>query len=83
VTFYVVIFIYDSYYGFVGMMDVNKGVFGSVVWVRVRFTETAIHVAGFMVLLYFCSSTTCEVRLYTYLELIPGQSRLSGWNWTE
>jgi hypothetical protein len=83
VTYYVVIFIYDSYYGFVGIMDVNKGVFGSVVWVRVTFTETAFNVAGFIVLLYFCSSTTCEVRLYTYLELIPVQSRLSGLNWTE
>jgi hypothetical protein len=65
VTFYVVIFIYDSYYGFVGIMDVNKGVFGGVMWVKVTFTETAINVAGFMVLLYFCSSTTCEVRLCT------------------
>jgi hypothetical protein len=69
VTFYVVIFIYESYYGFVGIMNVNKGVFGSVMWVRVSLTEAAILIAGFMVLIYFCSSTSCEVRLCTYLVL--------------
>jgi hypothetical protein len=83
VTFYVFIFIYDSYFGFVGMMDVNKGLFTGVMWVRVTLTETAINAAGFMVLLYFCSSTTCEVRLCTYFVLIPGQSRLSDLNGTE
>jgi hypothetical protein len=83
VIFYVVIFIHESYYGFVGIMNVKRGVFGSVMWVRVAFTETAINVAGFMVLIYFCSSTTCEVRLCTYLVLFPGQSRLSDLNRTE
>jgi hypothetical protein len=65
VKFYILIFIYNSYYGLIGIMNVNRGVFGSVMWVRVVFTETAINVAGFIVLLYFCSSTTCEVRLCT------------------
>jgi hypothetical protein len=66
VTFYVVVFIYDSYYGFVGLMDVNRGFLGGVMWVRLTFTETAIHVAGFVVLIYLCSSTTCEVRRLAY-----------------
>jgi hypothetical protein len=84
VTFYVVVFINESYYCFVGIMDVNRGVFGSVMWVRVTFTETAINAASFMVLVYFCSSTTCEVRLCTYLVfLIPEQSRVSSLNGTE
>ena len=63
VTFYVVIFIYDSYYSFIGIMDVNRGHFGSVMWVSVTSTETFLNAVGFTVLIYFCSSTTCEVRL--------------------
>jgi 7tm Chemosensory receptor. len=63
VTFYVVIFIYDSYYSFIGIMDVNRGHFGSVMWVSVTSTETFFNGVGFTVLIYFCSSTTCEVRL--------------------
>jgi hypothetical protein len=62
VTFYIVIFIYESYFGFVGVMDVNRGIMGTVVWVWVTFTETAFNAVGFTVLIYFCSSTTCEVR---------------------
>ena len=62
VTFYVVIFIYESYFGFVGVMDINRGIYGTVLWVRLTFTETAFNAAGFTVLIYFCSSTTCEVR---------------------
>jgi hypothetical protein len=81
-TFYVVIFIYDSYYGFVGIMDVNMGSFGSVTWVRVTFTETAINAVGFMAIIYFCSSTTCEVSCCAYVVLIPGDSRLSDLNGT-
>jgi hypothetical protein len=65
VTCYVVIFIYDSYYGLVCIMDVNRGIFGTVIWVRVTCTETAFNAAGFMVLIYFCSSTTCEIRCCT------------------
>jgi hypothetical protein len=61
-TFYVVIFIYDSYFGIVCVMDVNRGVLGGVVWVRVTFTETALNAVGFTVLIYFCSCMTCEVR---------------------
>jgi hypothetical protein len=71
VTFYVVIFLYDSYFGFVGLMDVNRGVFGTVVWVRATFTETALNVVGFTTLIYFCSSTTCEVRRCTCFVLLP------------
>jgi hypothetical protein len=66
VTFYVVVFIYDSYYSIHGVMDVNTGVFGGVLWISVSVTETVIHVSGFMVLTYFCSSTTCEVRRWAY-----------------
>jgi hypothetical protein len=65
VTCYVVIFIYDSYYGLVRIMNVNRGTFGTVIWVRVTCTETAFNGAGFMVLIYFCSSTTCKVRCCT------------------
>jgi hypothetical protein len=32
------------------------------VWVWVTFTETAFNAAAFTFLIYFCSSTTCEVR---------------------
>jgi len=53
-------------------MDVNRGVFGSVVWVWVAFTETAFNVVGFTLLIYFCSSTSCEVRRCTYFVLLPG-----------
>jgi len=69
VTFYVVIFIYESYFGFVGVMDVNRGMFGRVAWVRMTIIETAFNVVAFTVLIYVCSSTTCEVRrcvLYFY-----------------
>ena len=62
VTFYIVIFIYESYFGFVGVMDVNKGIFGRAVWVRATFFETACNAVGFTVLIYFCSGTSCEVR---------------------
>jgi len=55
-------FIYESYYGFVGLMDVNRGKFGRAVWVGVTFFETVSNAVGFTVLIYFCSSTTCEVR---------------------
>ena len=65
VTFYVVILIYDSYFGFVGVMDVNRGIFGTVVWVRVTCIETVTNAVGFTVLIYFCSSTACEVRRCT------------------
>jgi hypothetical protein len=70
VIFYVVMFIYESYYGFVGIMDVNRGSFGAVFWITVTCTEAAIHVAGFMALLYFCSSTSCEVRRCTNVLLL-------------
>ena len=62
VTYYVVIFIYESYFGFVGLMVVNRGITGRAVWVGVTFGETACNAVGFTILLYFCSSTTCEVR---------------------
>ena len=62
VTFYVVVFIYESYFGFVGVMDVNRGIFGTIVWLGVAFTETAVNAVGFTVLIYFCSSTSYEVR---------------------
>jgi len=71
VTFYVVIFIYDSYFGFVGVMDVNRGTFGRVFWVGVTFIETVNSSVAFTVLTYFCSSTTCEVRRCTYFVLLP------------
>jgi len=71
VTFYVVIFIYDSYYGFVGVMDVNRGMFGGVVWLRVTCIDTVIHAVSFTALIYFCSSTTCEVRRCTHFVVLP------------
>jgi len=71
VTFYVVIFIYDSYFGFVGVMDVHRGIFGRVLWVRMTFIETAINAVGFTALIYFCSSTTCEVRRCPYFVVLP------------
>jgi hypothetical protein len=69
VTFYVVIFIYESYFGFIGIMDVNRGMFGRVAWVRLAIIETAFNAVAFIVLIYACSSTTFEVRrclLYFY-----------------
>jgi len=71
VTYYVVIFIYESYYGFVGLMDVNRGKFGRAEWVGVTFFETVNNAVDFTVLIYFCSSTTCEVRRCTYFVLFP------------
>jgi hypothetical protein len=62
VTFYVVIFIYESYFGFVGVMDINRGIMGTDVWVWVTFSETAVNAVGFTALIFFCNSTTCEVR---------------------
>ena len=62
VTFYVVIFIYETYFGVVGVMEVNKGVFGVFSWILVAFTETSFNAAALTFLIYFCSSTTCEVR---------------------
>ena len=71
-TFYFVIFIFETHFGVVGVMDVNRGVFGSVVWVWVTCIETAFNAAAFTVLISFCSSTTCEVRRCTYFGLLPG-----------
>jgi hypothetical protein len=71
VTFYVVIFIYDSYFGFVSVMDVNRGVFGRVGWVVLTFTVTVINAVGVTALIYFSSSTTCEVRRCTYFVVLP------------
>ena len=58
VTFYFLIFMYDSYYGVVEMMNVNAGRFGSVMWIMVTCTETIVNAAGFTVLIYVCSCTT-------------------------
>jgi len=52
-------------------MDVNRVIFGRVVWVRLAFIETVINDVGFTVLIYFCSSTTCEVRRCTHFVLLP------------
>jgi hypothetical protein len=71
VTFYVVIFIYESYFGFVGVMDVNRGILGKAVWIRVTIIETAFNAVSFTALIYFCSSTTCEVRRCTYFFVLP------------
>jgi hypothetical protein len=71
VTFYVVIFIYDSYFGFVSIMDVNRGMFGKVLWLRLICYETVIHAVSFTALIYFCSSTTCEVRRCIYFVVLP------------
>jgi len=62
VTFYVVMFIYESYFGFFGVMEVHRGITGTAARVRVTFIETVNNAVGFTVLLYFCSNTTCEVR---------------------
>jgi len=62
VTFYFVMFIYESYFGFVGVMHANRGITGRAERTRVTFIETAFNAFGFTVLIYFCSSTTCEVR---------------------
>jgi hypothetical protein len=67
VTFYVIIFIYDTYYGIVGMMDVNRGHFGGGMWIAMTFAETVCNAVGFTVLIYFCSSATYEVRRSSYL----------------
>jgi hypothetical protein len=66
VAFYVVTFIYECYFSFVGVMDVNRGVLRKRLWVKLTFTETAFNAVSFTVLIYFCSSTTCEVRRCTY-----------------
>jgi hypothetical protein len=62
VRIYVVIFIYDSYFKFAGIMDVNRGIVGKVVWVSVTIIETAFNAVAFTVLIYVCSNTTFEVR---------------------
>jgi hypothetical protein len=80
VTFYVVMFIYESYFGVVGVMDINKGVTGTVSWVIVSFTETTLHTVAFTLLIYICSSTTCEVRRCAFLCFFPGEFRLSDLN---
>jgi hypothetical protein len=63
VTFYVVVLIYDSYYGVAGIMVVNKGPFGSGMWMTVTYIETVFNAVGFTVLIYVSSGTTCEVSL--------------------
>jgi hypothetical protein len=64
-SFYFLIFIYDTYYGVVDMMNVNKGRFVSVMWIMVTCTETIVNAAGFTVQIYVCSCTTVQVRRYT------------------
>jgi hypothetical protein len=73
-TFYVVIFIYDSYFGFVGVMDVKRGVFGRLAWVGFTFIESIVNAVSFTALIYFCSRTTCEVRRCIYFVVLPGES---------
>jgi hypothetical protein len=64
-SFYFLIFIYDTYYGVVDMMNVNNGRFGSVMWIMLTCTETVVNGAGCTVLIYVCSCTTVQVRRYT------------------
>jgi hypothetical protein len=67
VSFYVIIFIYDTYCGFVGMTNVNNSLFGNYVWVMLTSTQTVINVAAFTVLICLCSCTHCQVRHHTYM----------------
>jgi hypothetical protein len=65
VTFYSHLFVYDTYYGVVDMMNVNNGRFVSVMWIMVTCTETIVNDAGCTVQIYVCSCTTVQVRRYT------------------
>jgi hypothetical protein len=69
-AFYAVIFIYDTYYGVVQIMNVNMGRFGSGMWIMVTCTETVCNAAGFTVLIYFCSGATFQVRRHIYAFLM-------------
>jgi hypothetical protein len=59
VKFYFVKFIHDCYFGFAGIMDINRGVFGRAVWVRVR----GVLIQLFMLLVLRCSYISAAVRL--------------------
>ena len=67
VVFYVIIFIYDTYFGFVGMTNVNNSLFGNYVWILVTSTQTIINAAEFTVLICVCSCTPFQVRRPTYM----------------
>jgi hypothetical protein len=43
---------YDTSYGFVEIMNVNRGGFGSVMWINVTCIETVDNAAVFTILIY-------------------------------
>jgi hypothetical protein len=45
--FYVVMFVYDTYCGIVGIMNVNKGYFGSGMWIMLTLCETIFNAVLF------------------------------------
>jgi hypothetical protein len=62
VVFYVIIFIYDTYCGFIGVTNANNSLFGNNVWILVTSTQTIFNAADFTVLICWCSCTPFQVR---------------------
>ena len=65
VAFHVIIFVYDTYFGFVGMTNVNNVLFGNYVWILVTSTQAVFNAADFTVLIFLCSCTPFQVRCPT------------------
>jgi hypothetical protein len=63
VMFYFVTFVFDTYFGILCIMSVNKGHSGSVMWLMLILSGTVFGAVLFIVLTQSCSGTTCEVRL--------------------
>jgi hypothetical protein len=62
VVFYITVFIFDTYCGFVGMTNVNNSLFENYVWIFLTSTQTVINTADFAVLICLCSCTSFQVR---------------------
>jgi hypothetical protein len=62
VTYYFIIFTYDSFCAFVGIVNVNKGQFWSKMWIIMTVSETVLSALLFTVLMRSCTGTTAEVR---------------------
>jgi hypothetical protein len=70
VAFYVIVFTYDTYSGFVAMTNVGNSLFGSYVWILLTSTNTATNAAAFTVLISLCSCTSFQVRSSTNMPFL-------------
>jgi hypothetical protein len=66
VMFYFFTFVYDTFYGIAGIMDVKKRKIGDLVWILLIFAAIVLNGVLCAVLTQSCSSANCGVNMYFY-----------------